>query len=140
MRVVVTGAAGCFGQVLIPRLCQCDWIERVTGVDRKPSAPLRQARVRFNTWRIVRGDHFASKLVQAGVDLYTVKELLGDSAIAMTERYSHLPPDKTSESARCWAHGLSKGNTKGERSGVEITTTSGAVLKLREPSLPVNQL
>jgi site-specific recombinase XerD len=31
--------------------------------------------------------------VQAGVDLYTVKELLGHSEIVMTERYSHLAPD-----------------------------------------------
>jgi site-specific recombinase XerD len=31
--------------------------------------------------------------MQAGADLYTVKELLGHGEIAMTERYSHLAPD-----------------------------------------------
>lgn len=46
-------------------------------------------RVVFHTLRHT----FASWLVQKGVPLYTVAELMGHSTIEMTKRYSHLAPD-----------------------------------------------
>jgi site-specific recombinase XerD len=38
--------------------------------------------------------------VQAGVDLYRVKELMGHSVMAMTERYAHLAPENTLNAVR----------------------------------------
>ncbi len=43
---------------------------------------------------------FASHLVMAGVDLMTVKELLGHKSTKMTERYSHLSPKHKANAVR----------------------------------------
>ena len=43
---------------------------------------------------------FASRLVMAGVDLYTVSKLLGNHDIKMTQRYAHLSPDHLHQAVR----------------------------------------
>ncbi len=35
-----------------------------------------------------------------GISLYEVKELLGHASLAMTERYSHLAPDRNRKAAQ----------------------------------------
>lgn len=55
----------------------------------------RRKKVVFHTLRHT----FASWLVQKGVPLYTVAQLMGHSAIEMTMRYSHLAPDSLRSAA-----------------------------------------
>jgi len=41
----------------------------------------------------------ATRLLDRGIDLYTVKEWLGHSTIQVTERYAHLKPDRLAHAA-----------------------------------------
>lgn len=57
---------------------------------------------------------FASWLVEQGVDLYTVKELMGHGSISMTERYSHLAPDTLRRAVKTLEAGMEKAKENGK--------------------------
>jgi integrase len=90
-----------------------DWREDSAEIDRvfpvttsfKTSwgALLKRAGIAQLRWHDLR-HHFASRLVQAGVPLNTVRELLGHGSLAMTLRYAHLAPNQTRDAVSKLIH------------------------------------
>lgn len=98
-----------------------EFFEVVAGLDFNNGISDHRQRVCFHTCR----HSFASWHVTAGTDLYTVKELMGHSVIAMTERYSHLAPGTLQNATRTLERAIAGAEEKkaGEDTGQIVNFT-----------------
>lgn len=78
------------GEIVFPSLATG---RKMDNCDKVWATILKKAEISKFRWHDMRHD-FASRLVMAGVDLNTVRELLTHSDIKVTLRYAHLAPEK----------------------------------------------
>jgi hypothetical protein len=73
------------------------------------------------------GHTFAIRLIQAGVDVYTVKKLGCWKTISMVLRYAHHDPESLRGGARCW---IDCGKTIAQRQHNRVRTRVRMLRKL----------
>jgi integrase len=87
-------------------------------VYREWQAVLKDAGIEKFRWHDMRHD-FASQLVMAGIDIYTVCKMLNHSDVRITMKYAHLAPDRTKNAVQA----LNR-RTKGDKIIGRIRKTS----------------
>jgi site-specific recombinase XerD len=94
--------------------------KRIDNCNSAWEALLERASIENFRWHDMRHD-FASQLVMEGVDLNTVRELMGHADLKMTLRYAHLAPENKLQAVKV----LDKKNSSKKQNGSVVTDSSG---------------